>query len=93
MGISRRFLKLVAEKNLLKLVLTNRQTTLQVVHNRSGNVFLQARRAARAVKLSPAKRRPPSGRGQATSLEKAVREGELWKATALRPFLSACPLA
>ena len=74
MGISRRFLKLVAEKNLLKLVLTNRQTTLQVVHNRSGNVFLQARRAARAVKLSPARRRPPSGRGQATSLEKAVRD-------------------
>jgi hypothetical protein len=46
MGITRRALGVVAEKNLLKLVLTNKHTSLQVVNNKSGDTFLQARRGA-----------------------------------------------
>ena len=49
MGVTRRAVGLVAEKNLLKLVLTNRHTAVQVVNNRSGDTFLQASRPHRQL--------------------------------------------
>jgi len=42
MGIGIRALGLVAEKNLLKLLFTNKHVSLQVVHNHSGNAWVQA---------------------------------------------------
>jgi hypothetical protein len=60
MGITRRALGVVAEKNLLKLVLTNKHTSLQVVNNRSGDTFLQARHGASGGARAQARRRAAS---------------------------------
>lgn len=40
-GMPRRFPRVIAEKNLLKIHLSNWYVRLNVVNNRSGHIFLQ----------------------------------------------------
>ena len=45
-----RFSRLVSEKNLLKMTLSNKYVSLQVVNNRSGHIFLSASTMEKAVR-------------------------------------------
>ena len=45
----------IAEKNLLKIVLSNRNILLQVVNNRTGHIFLQANTQEKTLRESLAK--------------------------------------